>query len=673
MNRYYSENEIIFLNGESFQIKEIIGRGASSVVYYAINLSDGTEHLLKEFNPKGIEMWRDEMGVLHLEKESDTQRHREGLERIKSAYELQCSFRKDPALKNVTSNIQGCFNEHGTFYVDMTCFAGQSYDKIKETSLANLIHRIKAIAGVVAAYHERGYLYLDIKPENIFTIPQTCDLVMFFDFDSVIRKKDLLRPNPHLAYTKKWAPPELTNPGRAQYIAECTDIYSLGMVFFYKLTGRFPTLEEHRSNAEYACIRTSELLSDTSDEAVMLISDIFRHTLCLDPRKRWQDAQSLIDALDHLLKNVNKTSEGSKGQKHGRSNSTGVIVGVVAAILITALGVGMFLLGSRHNSSRNDLARETAVPTEDPPKHIEEQNVQTGSVVDVAPDINTADSHSENDTQSAIPTDDMQNATFEYSINTVALNNFQSMVITNSGVIYYLADYVLCRSDAEYVLDCSDSICRFGEKGYLHYAPENDRVYLISGEHISVYDVTDILNPQKLFFSYDGEQITGDGVYLSEPVSTYPDGSLFIRGYRIELDTTYITRVTLPFYTYQSGYRKAVGSNIVECEPGGSEIIVYPLTNQSPYTVQLEGALYANAEVFASQEGLILFEDNVGICQYDLSGKKTVLIPATAIRVDDYQMLSPCYYTFITCNGLDQIAWYDDSQHSIRYLSRVNR
>lgn len=260
MNRYFSENEIISLSGESFQIKEIIGRGASSVVYYAIKLSDNTEHLLKEFNPKGIEMWRDDAGVLHLENEADKQLHSKRLEQFEAAYELQLSFRKDPVLKNVTSNIQGCFHENRTFYIDMTYFTGQSYDKIEETSLANLIHRIKAIARVVAAYHERGYLYLDIKPENVFAIPQTCDLVMFFDFDSVIRKKDLLSPNPHLAYTKNWAPPELTNPGRTQYIAECTDIYSLGMVFFYKLTGRLPTLEEHRSNAEYDCIMCTLIL-----------------------------------------------------------------------------------------------------------------------------------------------------------------------------------------------------------------------------------------------------------------------------------------------------------------------------------------------------------------------------------------------------------------------------
>ena len=53
----------------TFVIQEMIGRGASCVVYYAHLLNENgicTEHLLKEYNPKHLDMSRDEDGTLKI-------------------------------------------------------------------------------------------------------------------------------------------------------------------------------------------------------------------------------------------------------------------------------------------------------------------------------------------------------------------------------------------------------------------------------------------------------------------------------------------------------------------------------------------------------------------------------------------------------------------------------
>ena len=48
-------------SGVQYEIKDVIGRGASCIVYYAVG-SDNTEHLLKEYYPKSLGLSREGTG-----------------------------------------------------------------------------------------------------------------------------------------------------------------------------------------------------------------------------------------------------------------------------------------------------------------------------------------------------------------------------------------------------------------------------------------------------------------------------------------------------------------------------------------------------------------------------------------------------------------------------------
>ena len=71
MDRYFKIGHRFHMAGidGEYEVKEISGKGASCIVYRTkFTNKDGvvTEHLLKEYNPKHLAIWRDENGCLRV-------------------------------------------------------------------------------------------------------------------------------------------------------------------------------------------------------------------------------------------------------------------------------------------------------------------------------------------------------------------------------------------------------------------------------------------------------------------------------------------------------------------------------------------------------------------------------------------------------------------------------
>ena len=283
-----------------FHIKAHIGSGASCVVYHAV-CEDKIEHLLKEYNPRNLDLERTEAGVL-IVPEHKQELFDNGLKRFRNGNERQKEIRLLEHLKNSTSNVQGYFYGNGTEYIDMTVFSGQTYNHIESETLHSLMLRMRELAQAIGNYHDAGFLHLDIKPDNIFVLDekQSVKGIMLFDFDSVIEKSNKMII-PAISYTKDWAAPEQLLPYKRNSICEATDLFSIGEIIFTKIFGRHSTQTERRSFAEYDIDYNADIFKNVSPKVVPLIKELFRHTLCAVPTKRYQTAEELIDLLDEII------------------------------------------------------------------------------------------------------------------------------------------------------------------------------------------------------------------------------------------------------------------------------------------------------------------------------------------------------------------------------------
>ncbi len=305
MSRNLLNNTVVLCreDGSSakFHIKSHIGSGASCVVYHAV-CDDNTEHLLKEYYPRNLNLERNSDGTLivpeHQKENFDT-----GLTRFREGNEKQKEVRLSEKLKNFTSNVQGYFYGNGTEYIDMTVFSGRIYNKVENESLHTLLLRMRTLAQVIGYYHEAGLLHLDIKPENIFIRPEgeTPEDVILFDFDSVLEKNRIVLAH-SLSYTKDWAAPEQILPYKRRSICEATDLFSIGEIIFTKIFGRHSTQAEHRSFAEYEIDYNADIFNNANPKVVPLIKELFKHTICSVVKNRYQTAQELIEKLDEIIK-----------------------------------------------------------------------------------------------------------------------------------------------------------------------------------------------------------------------------------------------------------------------------------------------------------------------------------------------------------------------------------
>lgn len=309
LDRYWEIGSILDKPGcvGKYKIKDTIGRGASCAVYYADFVDENgicTEHLLKEYNPRGIQLMRDAAYKLQCYTEKDRSSFEAGLARFKQGYEMQLCVRRCTELRNSTSNIQGVFDAYGTCYIDLTVMSGTTYEKIEEKTLWDLLHRIRAIAMDVGNYHKQGLLHLDIKPENILILPETVDLVQMFDFDSVLPKENVLNAA-LLSYTKTWAAQEQILPNRRNRICEATDIFAIGEILFYKVMGRHSNRDERRSFSKFVFDYSSRLFEGVNPKVFPLLTEVFNHTICNVPEKRYQTTSELLTKLDETISLAN--------------------------------------------------------------------------------------------------------------------------------------------------------------------------------------------------------------------------------------------------------------------------------------------------------------------------------------------------------------------------------
>lgn len=298
-----------------YSVRREIGRGGNCIAYDATtadNLGNDKLVRIKECYPYALRIARGEDGTL-LAQEQDCTAFEAAKKRVIEAYQKNHALFATEELTNTIVNTSNLYEENGTVYIVSVWLNGQTFADARMETLHDCIALVQSTARVLKNIHDAGYLYLDLKPDNILTIRGSLDLIQLFDFDSMISEADLQAavrsPNralPRMSYTRGYAPPELL-AGRLRQIGRHSDLYSLGAVLFYALWGRTPSAFDCEENAGYDFQAMAYPCSNYQDALFRELTLFFHKTLASYHADRYQDASEALEQLRRILTLADET------------------------------------------------------------------------------------------------------------------------------------------------------------------------------------------------------------------------------------------------------------------------------------------------------------------------------------------------------------------------------
>jgi tRNA A-37 threonylcarbamoyl transferase component Bud32 len=197
--------------------------------------------------------------------------------------------------------------EDGTFYYVMELLPGLSLEELVEKHgpipPGRVVHLIRQVCGALAEAHSVGLIHRDIKPANIFVAQRggVHDVAKLLDFGLV--KERTAEPDDDASSGARSfsGTPQYMSPEQASAYDQVdgrADIYALGAVAYYLLTGKPPF--SGKSVVHLLVAHASDQVAPPSTEVAGLPEDLDRVVLrCLNKQAddRFADAASFGKAL----------------------------------------------------------------------------------------------------------------------------------------------------------------------------------------------------------------------------------------------------------------------------------------------------------------------------------------------------------------------------------------
>ena len=307
-------NTTITLNGTEYKILDTKGKGASCVAYLAENCINKRIVLIKELYPINLGIFRDKENNL-IVPNSFCEHFKFYKHKLCEAYKLQLEFHNSDETGNYTSDAETMVEAYSTLYVIMNKVVGSSYDKVVPENITDVLEVCKSVATVIGFYHKKGYLHLDIKPDNIYVLKETNQIINLFDFDTVKLKSDLENGN-YIASTNKISAPEISKAEIEEFtgkylqeVDERADIYAIGHILFEKVMERNAKSSDIILGKKFNLGKT-KLLKNSSPQLREKIQEIFQHTVVRMKSERYSNTDELIKALDQALEIATEEKDG---------------------------------------------------------------------------------------------------------------------------------------------------------------------------------------------------------------------------------------------------------------------------------------------------------------------------------------------------------------------------
>lgn len=335
------------LQDGKYIIERVLGAGGFGITYYARHTSLDQHYAIKEFFIDGRCVRNTMHHTVNLQGIGP-----ELFEKYRKKFTEEAQTLAKLDHPNIVRVID-VFEENETSYIVMPFIEGKTLESLVEKNglldYGLTVNYIGQIANAVGYIHKRNILHRDIKPDNIMiTADNHAILIDFGSAREFIQDKTQHQTS---ILTKGYAPIEQysSNSRKGAY----TDIYSLGAVLYYVLTGTKP-------------MDATERLYDTMPEPKQINSQITNtanktiiKAMQIKPEDRYQSvAEFMMDLVGGMT--VPETRVEVKKEvpkKHVDSKQDDLVdvlsapstkktkfssIVIILIVLISAIGLGLF-------------------------------------------------------------------------------------------------------------------------------------------------------------------------------------------------------------------------------------------------------------------------------------------------------------------------------------------
>src|SRR5438445_3186960 len=240
-------------------------------------------------------------------------------------------------------------SEEGLPFFSMKYAEGGSLRTAASTLRADPRECVRLIAKVsraIAYAHGKGVLHRDLQPGNILLDEVGEPMVSDFGLAKWLNQNSDLTRTLETLGTPGYIAPEQTECPAAE-LTSAADIYSLGAILFYLLTGRPPFVGPNVLFVIHqAAVTPAPRLRSLAPSLDRDLETIVARCLDPDPNARYQSAEALAEDLEHWLHHepirARRSGVFVRGRKWVRRNPTWTML-LAALVALAAATVGVMV------------------------------------------------------------------------------------------------------------------------------------------------------------------------------------------------------------------------------------------------------------------------------------------------------------------------------------------
>lgn len=312
--------------GGNLEVLSVLGQGGFGITYLAHDHDLDTEVVIKEFFPAA---WAKRKGLLTDPIDEHASHFNHFLGRFLDEARIAARIHHEALVR-----VHRYFRENGTGYFVMPWYDGETLTNEVRRSGRPSLERINRVMlpllDGLELLHSNGLIHRDVKPENIYIKADGSPVLLDFGAARVCSSTS---PTPMTAVLSPgYAPPEQYSANGKQ--GPHTDVYAIGSVLFWLLSGRHPT---------DAALRVTDSTGDSTIEKQLVelgvatrIASVVDAAMALRVEKRIPD---IAEFRRRLTQPVDKPAVNAPRPSRSRW-TLGFVASLMAAAIILFLALG---------------------------------------------------------------------------------------------------------------------------------------------------------------------------------------------------------------------------------------------------------------------------------------------------------------------------------------------